>query len=1356
MLFAALGCGAAPRSQEPPEARSPFESTIRPLIGRYCLECHATAERKGDVDLERWSTLAIASADPLLLQDVVVDQLSDRAMPPEDAEQPTDEERALLLGFARDSLAELAQAMAGDPGPVVLRRLSNAEYGNCVRDLTGVPELDPAREFPADGAAGEGFTNVGQALVMSPALLEKYFDAAKRIAEHAVLVPGGIRFSPHATRRDWTEELLTAIRGFYRRYTEPGGGEVVNLQGIVFATNSGGRIPLEPYLFATLELRDAAEPAVEIERVARTHHLSARYLRTLLATLGSDHGSPLLDPIRAAWRSATPTSIAAVVAAIEARQAWCFEFNTVGHLGKVGGPTSWLEGIEPWSEHREVTLAIGAGDADGFVHLELDARAVDADSNGRTLVWDDPHFVIPGRPELPLREVGALSAARRDSVARCCAAVGAACAAAEELIGDAADTLDVQSLAARHGLDADTLAAWLSCLGIAKAVPLNAEACFNARLPAPANAPFVTGFGEPELPAVVANPSAEPVRIPGDLPAHGVAVHPSPSRTAAVGWRSPIDGRVDVQAAVHHAHAACGNGVIWSLELRRGAVRRVLASGAVPRGGTAPAIALDALAIRSDDFVVLAIGAGAGDHSCDLTAIDLSVTATRVATPSWHLAAECAPDLLAGNPHPDASGRAGVWYFFGEPDPQQQGAGLEVPDGSALARWRAASDPDARARAADELAALLAGSGSPNAADLELRRRLVSLTGPLGTAAIAAPALGAARSEQLGTVPDAAPPEPTVLACTVPAKLAFDLPAELVAGATFVTSTHVEGPDGIVAVEVRAGSTAAPTGSPLVIADSETARARAAAASEEFRAVFPAALCYPTIVPVDEVITLTQFYREDEPLRRLILDDAATAELDRLWDELHFVSQDALTAVDAFEQLWQYATQDADPSVFEPLRAPIAARATEFRARLAAVQRLHLAAVEEFATRAYRRPLRDDEREGFAQLYAALRAEGLEHDAAIRLIIARVLVSPSFLYRAETPPAGTEPAPVDAHELATRLSFFLTSSMPDAELRVHADDGSLCERDVLIAQTRRLLRGPSVRRFAIEFGCTWLHVRDFDQNADKSETVFPTFAGLRASMYEETIRFLTDLVQNDGSVLALLDADYTFVDPALAAHYGVPAGPTEGWSRVDGMHGLGRTGILTHASILASQSGASRTSPILRGNWVAEVLLGDKLPRPPKGVPRLPEDEAGAEWSVRELTELHSRDPRCAHCHQRIDAFGFALEAFDGIGRARNVDLGGRPIDTTATAMDGAVLDGVMGLRDYLLTARRDAFVHQFCRKLLGYGLGRAVRLSDEPLLALLGQQLAADEFRIGRVFETIVTSPQFTMIRGRDAPDWR
>jgi hypothetical protein len=540
---------------------------------------------------------------------------------------------------------------------------------------------------------------------------------------------------------------------------------------------------------------------------------------------------------------------------------------------------------------------------------------------------------------------------------------------------------------------------------------------------------------------------------------------------------------------------------------------------------------------------------------------------------------------------------------------------------------------------------------------------------------------------------------------------------------------------------------------PILVNEGSAARKRIQAALDEFRQLFPAALCYTKIVPVDEVVTLTQYYREDDHLARLMLDDSQKARLDRLWDELHYVSGDALTQVDALEQLIQYATQDADPKVFEPLRKPFKERAEAFRQRLIDTQPRHLDALLEFAGRAYRRPLTKTENDELRSLYRRLRDQELPHEQALRLTLARVLVSPAFLYRMEESPPGKQQAPVSVWELANRLSYFLWSSMPDAELRNTAAAGKLHDPDVLVQQARRMLKDDRSRRLATEFGCHWLHIYGFDTLDEKSERHFPTFAGLRGDMYEESIRFFTELFQNDASILSVLDADHTFLNESLARHYGIPGVAGSQWRRVDGIRKYGRGGILGLSTTLAKQSGASRTSPILRGTWVSEVLLGEKLPRPPKDVPRLPEDETATEGlTVRQLVEKHSSDPRCAVCHSRFDAYGFALEGFDAIGRRRDKDLSGRPIDSRAKLKDGKELDGLDGLRQYLLNQRRDEIVRQFCRKLLGFALARGIQLSDEPLLDEMNENLKKNGYRFSAAVEPILRSRQFREIRGKDS----
>src|SRR5262249_8652637 len=248
------------------------------------------------------------------------------------------------------------------------------------------------------------------------------------------------------------------------------------------------------------------------------------------------------------------------------------------------------------------------------------------------------------------------------------------------------------------------------------------------------------------------------------------------------------------------------------------------------------------------------------------------------------------------------------------------------------------------------------------------------------------------------------------------------------------------------------------------------------------------------------------------------------------------------------------------------------------------------------AARAYRRPLAPSESKDLRGLYRRLRQQGLSHEEPFRFTLARIFVSPAFLYRRETAPAGPDSAPVSDWELASRLSYFLWSSQPDPELRTAAANGTLHTPEVLAKQVRRMLADARVRRLATEFACQWLHIYDFGALEEKSERHFPEFGNLRGDMYEESILFFTDLFQRDASLLNLLDPDYTYLNDRLADFSGIKGVKGAEGRRIEGVRQQGRGGILGLSTMLARQSGASRTSPILRGNWVSEVLLGEKLP----------------------------------------------------------------------------------------------------------------------------------------------------------------
>ena len=650
---------------------------IRPLLMRSCRECHSTKQAEADIDLETFATLpSIRKAIPVWQR--MLEMVDSGQMPPKDAKPLTAAERERLSTWIRSFLKNEAKAHAGDPGRVLLRRLSNAEYTYTLRDITGVESLQPAREFPVDGAAGEGFTNTGDALVMSPALLTKYLDAAKGIAAHAVLLPDGIRFSNHTTRRDWATEVLEQIRTVYGTYSDSGIGTKVSLQGLVWDAKEGGRLPVEKYLAATIQHREALQSGRKtIEAVAKEQKLSAKYLALVWSFLNATEPAPILDDLRARWRTAKPDDLPALTAQLTRWQNVLWKFNSIGHIGKLDGPQSWLAPVDPLVMKHEIRFKLPATKADE-VTLYLVATSVGDATEPVEVIWQQPKFVAPGRPDLLLKDIPGLSVKL-----------------------DSAD------------------------------LKMKAPLVVEIRVPAKsvAGAEFV---------------------------ATGVMQTSSPERSL----------------------------------------------------------------------------------------VQLSVT---TAKPS--------------------------------------------------------------------------------------------------------------------------------------------------------------------AVQVLQ------PGSPILVAN-EGSRKQITAALQAFRDVFPIAVCYTKIVPVDEVVTLTLYYREDHLLSRMMLDDTQARKLDRLWEELHYISQDALTQVDAFTQLMEFATQDSNPKLFEPLRKPITDRAMAFKSQLVDTQPQHLKAVLSFAAQAYRHPLTAAEANELMALYHKLRSQDVQHDDAIRLVIARILVSPAFLYKLEKAGSGAVASSLNDWDLA--------------------------------------------------------------------------------------------------------------------------------------------------------------------------------------------------------------------------------------------------------------------------------------------------------------------------------------------------
>ena len=403
------------------------------------------------------------------------------------------------------------------------------------------------------------------------------------------------------------------------------------------------------------------------------------------------------------------------------------------------------------------------------------------------------------------------------------------------------------------------------------------------------------------------------------------------------------------------------------------------------------------------------------------------------------------------------------------------------------------------------------------------------------------------------------------------------------------------------------------------------------------------------------------------------------------------------------------------------------------------------------ARRAYRRPVTGRDLAVLREFYEQGRAEG-GFEAGIELGLRRLLASPDFLFRVAREPAGAAPGTpyrVPDLELASRLSFFLWSSIPDDELLDLAEAGTLHRPEVLEAQVHRMLADPRADALVENFAGQWLYLRNV-RALTPDEDLFPDFGeALRRSFQRETELFFASVLREDRSVLDFLTADYTFVNERLARHYGMPNVYGSHFRRVS-LPDSSRRGLLGQGSILAATAYPTRTSPVLRGKWVLENLLGTPPPLPPPDVPSLEETTSdGSAVSMREAMEQHRSNPVCASCHRLMDPPGFALEQFDAVGRYRTRNEANAPIDASGVLPDGTVFDGASGLREALL-GRPDLFVTTLTEKLLIYALGRGVEHHDAPAIRAITREAAADGHRFSSLILGVVKSPPFQMRRTR------
>ena len=396
--------------------------------------------------------------------------------------------------------------------------------------------------------------------------------------------------------------------------------------------------------------------------------------------------------------------------------------------------------------------------------------------------------------------------------------------------------------------------------------------------------------------------------------------------------------------------------------------------------------------------------------------------------------------------------------------------------------------------------------------------------------------------------------------------------------------------------------------------------------------------------------------------------------------------------------------------------------------------------------RAYRRPTSDSDIKDLLPFYEKGRAER-GFDYGVQRAVERVLVSPQFLFRIEHDPVNSAHTfHISDLDLASRLSFFLWSSIPDDELLSVAEQGKLSDPIVLDRQVRRMLRDKRSESMVTNFAEQWLFLRDIEAKQPDG-LLFPDFdESLREAMHRETALFIDSVLRENRSVLDLLTANYTFVNERLANHYGIPNVQGSYFRRVTFPAGSPRGGLLGQGSILTLTSYATRTSPVVRGKWVLENLMSAAPPPPPANIPALKTDgeEPGTSLSAREAMSRHRSNPSCAGCHVRMDPIGFSMENFDAVGRWRDRD-GGNPIDASGLLPNGTTFDGIAGLKKILI-ADKDQFIDTVTEKLLMYALGRNLQYYDQPAVRAIVRGAAANNYTLGSLVLGVVKSTPFEL----------
>ncbi len=1258
------------------ELQQAFEKEVHPLLIKTCGDCHGASPKDNDLNLTSFGSADAILAKPKVLT-VVAERLRLRDMPPKEALQPSERERERLLNWIEDVLDAEATARSGDPGPVTLRRLSNTEYDHAIRDLTGI-DLRPTqlREFPIDSVGGEGFANVGEAMPVTPRLVERYHQTAKDVAAHAVLLPHGFRFSRSSERPDWAEEALQPLRDFHARYAGP-----------------NGEPPLETHLAATLKHRDRLKRGgrAAIAQVAAEEHLNANYLTVLWDGLSSESdASTEVDALTKQWQEKAAEIQAENLRRQTARQS--VKQKIEAHWGtsrKVLAESKVAEGGSIPFDHK---VSVRRGELLLLTVFPNDNHGADStlvewtlrETTGDQRTWSVNELIDPLLKGNPWP-------------------------AEHDATWSFLDTTSTPVFLTEHRDGISGVAALKSWnLG-------------------------------PE-PSVFVNSGDEDLQLWTTLPKKTFFVHPGHQRPVSVAWTSPLDGELHLTGRVADAHPAGLDGIAFELSHRaNGDLGQALADqGQIPADLPEPGTPPDVLAhvraqwrqATTDPAPVLATIQSLQEELFQGKYGMNAALAVGNGFPAWE-------DLRRVVAQERVQGAAREPLFKMVSLPSQADTfviwdrlRLEGGDGEPLVF---ADHP--KLRQVIEQASGLKFGQHPQGRQVP-ETALVTAAGT--EVVIDLTALPADQLKEL------------ILPRFLRADVSLDEASPTTASiqAFLIAAT---GGGGRLAEPVATATPGDPHAAQIVHPRVAADRARP---TEQFRALFPPAVLFQPVIPRDAQGSVFLYRREDEPLRHLLLDDAGRTEIDRLWEELNFVSEQPLATPFAYESLVQYYRKPNDGArimffYIQEFEEQVNREKAAFLESQIAAEPGHLEALLAFADRAWRRPLDPAERQAILDSYHADRQEGMQHDPAFRAALARVLSSPWFLYRVERPATGQHWQPVSAEELATRLSFLLWDSIPDDELRAQA--AHLHDPAVMETQLRRMMKDDRVRGMAQEFGARWLGVRDFVTHHGRNEEHFPEFtAEVRDALAEEPVKFFEDMLRNDRPVADVIDADAVIINDVLASHYGIPGVTGPDWQRIEDVSAYGRGGFLGFGAVIARQSAAARTSPIKRGTWVVQ-MLGERLPPPPPGVPPLPETPPEG-LSVREITERHRQDTKCAGCHDRIDPFGMALERFDAIGRLRP-DSELKAGDTKGTLRDGTEIEGIDGLRNYIAGPRREDLLRTMGQKLTGYALGRAVMTSDRKLVEEVTTIMNAGG-TWSEALLAIVQSEQFRCIRPTSAAD--